>query len=170
MASSFVFSNSNPSPEWQNVQQLRQQSRNSTLFDYDLWLSLQFFTPNNSVTEDEMWQIFDSTINRLLLLLLINNHLSGFVIINHISDFVSLSFFISLYYRLNSIYFYKPVFIDATLDAFQKLVDDNIQHVEIRGIHGIYDLVPPYTYNSTSAVRLWLDLLRRMFCGLIFVH
>jgi hypothetical protein len=65
--------------------------------------------------------------------------------------------------RINSIYSYKPVFLDATLDLLQKIADDNIQHVEMRGIHRLYDLVPPFTYNSTAIIKQWLAILHRTY-------
>lgn len=123
---SFVFSNTSPGPEWQNVPQMRQKSKDPAMFDFDLWLSTQFFTPNYSVSEDEMWQSFEASID-----------------------------------RINSIYSYKPVFLDATLDLLQKIADDNIQHVEMRGIHRLYDLVPPFTYNSTAIIKQWLAILHQ---------
>lgn len=46
------------------------------------------------------------------------------------------------------------------MDGFQKLVDDGIQHVEVRGIHKPYG--GPLVYGNTSKlVEKYIDLLRR---------
>ena len=46
------------------------------------------------------------------------------------------------------------------MDGFQKLVDDGIQHVELRGIHKPYGGSVVYG-NTTKLVEKYLDMLNR---------
>lgn len=60
----YFANNSPPSDEWQQVTNLRAKSQNSILFDQELFQTLQFFTPPDSVSETDMWIYFDHTIQR----------------------------------------------------------------------------------------------------------
>jgi len=57
---------------------------------------------------------------------------------------------------------YSPVWEAAMLDGFQKLVDDGIQHIEMRGIQKPYG--GQLLYGNTSVViAKYLDLLKRKY-------
>lgn len=67
--SSFVYYQGEPpnslGTKWANVVQLRENSGDPKLFDDELFKTLQYFTPNSSISEDDMWVYFDTTIARL---------------------------------------------------------------------------------------------------------
>jgi adenosine deaminase CECR1 len=121
----YAYFNNPPSGSWVKVNALRAQSKNVTAFDYNLWLSTQFFTPDDTIGEDPMWEQFDNVIRRISLL--------GF---------------------------YSPVWEAAIMDGFQKLVDDGIQHIELRGIHKPYGGSVVYG-NTTKLVEKYLDMLNQ---------
>lgn len=60
----YAYFNNPPSGSWVKVNALRAQSKNVTAFDYNLWLSTQFFTPDDTIGEDPMWEQFDNVIRR----------------------------------------------------------------------------------------------------------
>jgi hypothetical protein len=144
----YFANNSPPDPNWQQVTSLRAQSGNATLFDLNLFQTLQFFTPPYSVSETDMWIYFDHTIERYEML-------------NEILNF-----------RITSLLFYEPVFNEVVTSSMDYFVnEDNVQFVENRGIFGPqYDQVKSLkntylrkfgnVFNDTQQLVKMLDLIR----------
>jgi len=60
----FAYYTTPPGGSWVKVNALRAQSSNVTAFDYNIWLTTQFFTPDDTVGEDPMWEEFNDVIRK----------------------------------------------------------------------------------------------------------
>jgi len=67
------------------------------------------------------------------------------------------TYFDQTIWRLGSLQVYYPVWKASIMDGFQALVDDGVQHVELRGIGGVY--TDDSDIEGADMINLWMQTL-----------